>query len=135
MVSEKRTWGIIWNVFKRLFLLFAIFAFALFLQDPFYYFLIHTLHYKEPSFFFINLYFLGLGWTLSWTFWSGVVFGAFGKKIDYVFILIVFLLSILDFVYTENITPSIYLGLVGVAVLGNVLGYMLKVGRQNWFGR
>lgn len=131
MASGKR----VGKVTLRILLLFPIFFLALILQDPFYYFLINILGYQEPPFFFINLYFFGLGWTLSWTFWSGLVYGAIGKRMDLYFITAIFCLSLVVLYLTDNVTTTTYLGLAAVAALGGVLGYTLKVGRQNWFGR
>lgn len=90
---------------------------------------------KPPGFFGFTLADWELAQVLAMIFWSSLIYGTLGKKIDYIFIAIISLFSILDFFYTDNVTPIMYLGLIGVAVLGNTLGYMLKVGRRNWFGK
>ena len=135
MVSGKRT-TLVLGVFVRILLLIIALGLGGFTSFPFHAFILDTLNFKNPSDFFgASWADWGLAWTLTSLFWSGIVFGALGKKIDYIFIAIIFLFSLLIFFYTKNVTLAIYLGLVGVAVLGNVLGYMLKVGRQTWFGR
>ena len=136
MVQGTRVGLIIWAIVWRFLVFVSIVIISLFLQDPFYSFLINTLHYQEPAGFFgFSPYFFGLGWVLSWMFWSTIVYGTIGSKFDYLFVLFVFAFSLLNFFFTENVNTTTYLGLVGVALLGNALGYMLKVGKERWLGR
>ena len=124
------------NILLRIFLLFVVIALGAFTALPTHTFVIDSLRFENPSDFFGSSWAdWSLAWILASLFWGGIVFGVSGKKIDYFFTLLLSVIGFLGFVYTKNVMPLMYLGLVGVAVLGNVLGYMLKVGRQNWFGR
>jgi hypothetical protein len=65
-------------------------------------------------------------------FWGGILFGSLGKKVDYFFILIFIVLGLWDFWTTSTVTTAMYLGLIGAAVVGNVIGFVLKVLRQKF---
>lgn len=125
---------ILWSIVWRILLLIPIAVGSLFLQDPFYSFLINTLHYQEPpGFFGFNPYFLGPGWVLSWTFWSGITYQIIGRKIDIYFIVGIFIFSIWNLYITQNVTSNIHIALIGVALLGNIIGFGLKLLRQRFF--
>lgn len=128
MVQKSRTIMFFWSIVWRIFLLILIAIGSLFVQDPFYSFLINTLQYQEPpGFFGFNPYFLGLGWVLSWTFWSSVIYQTIGRKTDLYFILAIFIFSVWNIYATQNVTPMIYFGLIGVALAGNAIGFALKL--------
>jgi hypothetical protein len=93
--------------------------------------LIETLKYQTPSGFF--------GFTLTESIlslfmvsmlWISIILGTIGKKIDYVFILSLFILSSLEYFSAENMTMLVYLGLVVATILGNVIGFGLKILRK-----
>lgn len=134
MVSGKQIGAIIRGILLRVLLLVPIAIVSFFLQEPFYTFLIETLQYQEPpAFFGYNLYFFGLGWVLSWTFWSGIMYGTMSKKLDYFFIALIFCFSVWNLYISENVTPLVYGGLIGVAAVGLAIGYGLKLLRQRIF--
>lgn len=133
MVSGKRIGIILLTVTTRIFLFVAVLVMSLYLSPPFEDLNRIVFDYRKPSGFFgftLSEAFLAL--TLSLTLWSGIIFGAIGRKIDYVFIGLVFVLAFWEYSSAENVTPQMYLGLIGVAVLGNFLGYLLKLARQRW---
>ena len=137
MVQDSRT-SVAWGIGLRLILLVLVFVLGIFSEIPVTTFLTQTLQYHEPVGFFDSLNGLETGFLsvfLSWIFWMGILFGGIGKKGDYIFIGISVILLALLFSQEAGSTPQMYLGLIGVAVLGNALGYCLKVGRQNWFGK
>ena len=57
------------------------------------------------------------------------------KKIDYAFIIIIFIFALWDYSYPPAVSFLMYIGLIGVALLGNALGYLLKLARLRWVGR
>ena len=124
---------IITEVAFRFFLLILVFTVALFTSDPAHQFLTKYLQYQLPSGFFgLTLADWTLAWTLTSLFWGGVVFGALGKKVDFVFFFLIVLFALWEYTGTENVTSQMYLGLVVVAVVGNAIGYLLKLGRERW---
>jgi hypothetical protein len=126
------------GVIVRVFLLAGILIFGFLLSNPFYFFLVKTLGYHESCGGFFELCGFeteALSLVISYIFWVTFVFGILGKKMDYIFSTILFLLAFLLFTQEKNITPQMYIGLIGVALLGNALGYILKIGRENWFGK
>jgi len=74
-----------------------------------------------------------IAWFISSTLWAGIIFGTIGKKMDCIFIIGFFVLCSLDFLYTQNMTWLVYSGLVGAAVVGNAIGFILKLARQRFF--
>ena len=95
-----------------------------------------TLKYQLPSGFFG---FTFADWSISWfistSFLAGAIFGTLGKRIDYIFVITLFVLASLDFFYTENMTPLVYSGLVGATLIGNVIGFILKLLRAKYFAK
>jgi len=90
--------------------------------------------YQAPSGFFgFALTEELLAWFLSSIFWSGLIYQTFGKKIDQIFIITIFVIVSWEYFSADNMTWQIYFGLIGVALLGNFLGYLLKLGRERWF--
>lgn len=78
-------------------------------------------------------YALLLAWALSVVFWSSVIFSFLGKATDYVFVAMFLLFGVYVYINTEDVTPLMYLALLGVAVVGNLIGYALKVARMHFF--
>ncbi len=124
------------TILSRILLLLLALTVSFFAAVPFEYFNDTILGFQKPVGFFGFTIADGiLAWTLSFMFWSGVVFGTFGKRIDYTFIALVALFAFWIYSSTENVTSAMYLGLFGVALLGNAIGYMLKLARLRWVGR
>ncbi len=75
---------------------------------------------------------IGYATILGWVFWGSVIFGALGKIVDYVLFTLIFCLALWLYIST-NSTPM-YVGLIGVAATGNIIGYVLKLklGWQKW---
>jgi hypothetical protein len=93
-----------------------------------------VLNYEvPPGFFGFTLADWDIAWNLSSSLILGIIFGTLGKRIDYIFIIGMFLLFLLDFFFTENITLIMYLNLVGFTVGGNAIGFILKLLRQRFF--
>ncbi len=118
---------------RILLLLAAVICGAFFFQITIHEFVVDTLKYQLPSGFFG---FTFADWDISWfiasSFLAGIFFGTLGKKMDYVFIITFFGLSSLDFLYTENMTALIYSALVAATVIGNVIGFGLKLLKQKY---
>jgi hypothetical protein len=107
---------------------------SFFVASPFWYINDSLFNYQRPSGFFgFSLTDAFLAWTLSLTFLNAIMFGAIGKKVDYVFIILVTILAFLEYWSADNVTPQMYLGLVGIALVGNAIGYALKLARLKWF--
>lgn len=136
MVQKSLATSIILETVLRVLLLIICIAIGIyFFPVTIHNFVVNTLGYQKPAGFFG---FTFADWEVSWlissSLFSGIIFGALGKKIDYIFIVILFFLSSLDFLFTENITFVVYLGLSGSAILGNVIGYGLKLARKKFWG-
>lgn len=69
---------------------------------------------------------------LALVFWSGIILGASGKKSDYILIVLIILYALWGYSGTTNVTSQMYLGLIGAAILGNAIGYGLKLARLKW---
>jgi hypothetical protein len=93
-------------------------------------FVIDTLGYQSPpGFFGFNLQAWPIVWLMSSMFWVGVIFGTLGKVTDYILIGIFFIFT--SFVLlADNITLYVYSGLIGTAILGNLIGFALKLLRK-----
>lgn len=123
------------KIIFRIFLLIIVVGISLFFfPSTVHEFVTEVLEYQRPT------GVLGLSrsdWIIAWimsaSFWVGIVFGALGKKIDYIFILSFFLLMSLNHFYTANMTWLVYSGFVGATVIGVLLGFGLKLLRQKFF--
>ncbi len=95
----------------------------------------HLFHYKTPIGFFDmaswadSILALCLGLNLL----GGIILGVIGKKTDYVIISGIFLFGLWNYTGTGNVTLDMYLGLIGTLVLGNVIGFGLKLARRKFF--
>lgn len=120
------------QIFFRIILLliaigFGVFFFPFTTHD----FVVNILGYqKPPGFFGFTWADWEITWVLTSVFWSGVIFCFFGKKIDYFFLAFVVLFAIADYSYPPAVSPQMYLGLIGVALVGCAIGYGLKLLRQ-----
>ena len=137
MVQGAQIVGVVQAILIRILLLALVFTAVYFTTDIFHNFNENTFHYINPPGFFsmasLAEWFLALD--LALVFWTGVMFGAVGKKTDYILIATIFLYALWGYSGAANVTQQMYLGLIGVALLGNALGYMLKVGKERWLGR
>ena len=135
MVQRSRTTSIILGIFLRIFLFvvavfLGIYLFPITIHD----FVTNTLGYIRPSVFFgFTWADWDVGWMMALSLWIGVIFGTLGKRGDYIFIALFFFLASLDYFYTDNMTLLVYSGLVGATLLGNAIGFGLKLLRQKYF--
>lgn len=125
------------EVILRIILIVVAFGIgAFFFSNTIHGFVLDTLKYQIPNGFFgFTFADWDVAWFISSSFWIGIIFGTIGKKIDYYVVFLFFILFSFDFFYTENMTSLVYSGLVGATILGNLIGYMLKIGRQNYFAK
>lgn len=130
MVQRTRVVNLTFGIFGRLLLLVVAFGVGLvFFQVQIHQFVVETLGYQNPPGFFDMASWAewDISWNIATSFWIGIIFGTLGKKIDYIFIIALFLLFSLDSLYTGNMTWLVYSGLVGATILGNVIGLGLKL--------
>jgi len=134
MVQGTQIVKVIKEILIRVSLLIAVLIAAYFTTDFFHDFNENFFHYINPPGFFsmasLAEWFLALD--LALVFWSGIFFGIMGKNFDYILIGLTILLAFWGYSGTENVTQQMYLGLIGVAVLGSFLGYCLKLARERW---
>ena len=134
MVSGTRA-KLMYGLLRTSFILATI-VLAAYTTSPFFELNQNVFHYQNPSGFFIASWAEGvLAWVLALIFWSGILFGALGRRIDYILVALFIIFGLWNYFYTDNVTPQMYLGLFGVALLGNAIGYMLKLARLKWFER
>lgn len=69
---------------------------------------------------------------LTLPFWSGIIFGALGRKVDYIIIGLFLALGIWEYTGTETTTAQMYLGLAAATVIGNLVGFTFKLLRQKF---
>ncbi|HVV38890.1 MAG TPA: hypothetical protein VHD31_01015 [Candidatus Paceibacterota bacterium] len=117
----------------RMFWLIFVLVIGFILVDGFIPFVTQYLGYSESSTFFgafqgFATDFLAL--VFSYALWVSVIFGALGKKADYI---IITLYAFLGFFLLYNLSLKIYLGFIGVTILGNLIGFCLKLWRQRFF--
>lgn len=86
-------------------------------------------YYRPSGFFGFTLEHLFAPWIFASIFWVSTLLGSLGKKVDYLTIGVITLLALLSF---YGFSLEIYVGLLGIAALGNALGYALKLARQRW---
>ena len=97
------------------------------------YFMENILGYQRSSGFFgFSIEHLVLSFIMALILWVSTFFGALGTKVDY-WVIGGFL--ILAFIIFQGSSINMYLGLIGVALLGNFLGYLLKLARERWFDK
>lgn len=118
-------------VTSRLLLLVIVVILSAYTSETAHQLITETFGYQNPSGFFVPSWADSiLAWTLTMLFLGAIFFGALGRRIDYIFIGIIILFTIWSFVGTDNVTNQMYLGLIGVAVVGNAIGYALKLARH-----
>lgn len=119
------------KIFLRALLLIVIMVVGfLFVPNQIHSFVVNTLGYRNPpGFFGFTFNDWGIASGFFMIFLVGIVFGTLGKKIDYIFIALVFVLMSLNNYFTENMTWTVYFGFVGAAILGNLIGYLFKQAR------
>jgi hypothetical protein len=121
------------QVLGRIGLLLGVVLVSMLTSSPAHNLLINTFHYQyPPGFFGFSLNDWELALTMTMPVWGGIVFAGIGKKIDYIFILLIFTLSFIKFAGSSNVTLDMYGALVGAALIGIFLGYVLKVARLHW---
>lgn len=120
------------TTFWRLtFIIIAIVISIFFFPITFQSLLTETLGYQTPSGFFGFTFTESiLSLVMVSMLWISIILGSIGKKIDYIIIFILFILSSLEYFSAENMTPLVYSGLVVATILGNVIGFGLKILRK-----
>ena len=92
------------------------------------------LGYQAPSGFFwgtsLSDDFVSIVFTLS--FWSGIIFGTLGKWWDYLLISLFVALAVWEFTGLATITVPMLIGLAISIILGNAIGFALKLLRQKF---
>ena len=120
-------------ILRSLFLLAALFA-AAYAPSINSYFLEYSLDYQRSGGFFgFSIENVIIELIFSFILWASILFGAIGKKIDYLLIVSFIILAVIAFYNSSaSLNIKMYLGLIGVALLGNAIGYMLKLARLRW---
>jgi hypothetical protein len=137
MVQKSRALNIALAVLLRILLIvvasiIGLFFFPITIHD----FVINTLGYIVPSGFFgFTFADWDVAWIISSALWVGILLGTLGKRIDYAFILLFFITSSFEYLYTENMTLLVYSGLVGATIIGNIIGFGLKLLRQKYWAK
>lgn len=125
-------------VLLRVFLFVVILVVGFYGSLPFYDFLTNDLGYKETCSGFCAFEGFGIGilaLILSYSFWVGIVFGALGKKADYIFIGSVFLLILYLFAQETEKKWELLISFIILAVISNAIGFVLKILRQKFLVR
>jgi hypothetical protein len=128
---QRSTVKILGTIVGRMSLLIIVLTIGYFTAQPFQQLNEELFNFINPPTFFMASWADGvLAWCLSSVLWGAIIFGTLGRKIDYIFLGVVFLFALWNYVYTQNVTPQMYLGLIGVAAIGIFLGFCLKLLRQ-----
>ncbi len=109
----------------RILLLIPIAVISNALQDPFHD-LLGRIGYFDEGFIGFSVWWLGISWALSWTFWGALIYTSLGRKYDYVFSCFLLLLAIWDLNGSRNIFQEVWISLFGVFAMGTFLGYFLR---------
>ena len=126
---------IAWQIISRVCLLVATFILSLWGATPFEIFLKTFINFQETNGFFGFTFSSAiLGFFLSWVFLSGLILFILGKKLDYFFFGTILLFTVFIFIRTPNVTLSIYFSLILTTLAGIIIGYILKLARQKFFG-
>src|SRR3989344_7670928 len=126
MVQRSRTLKIILGMGARIVLLLAVFFIGLFTSTPAYNFIEGTGYKPSDGFFGSSWGNWELAWVLASVFWGGIIFGTLGKRVDYIFFGLLFLFAVWEYSYPPIVSMQVYLGLVGVAVISFIIGFILK---------
>lgn len=133
MVQKSSSVSIILQILLRVILFIIVLGLSLFTPFQVHDLIVNNLGYVKPSGFFgFTLADWEIAHILFATFLVGITFGTLGKKIDYAMILILFCLASFDYYSVENMTSRVYSGLLGAALLGNLIGFLLKLARQKF---
>jgi hypothetical protein len=131
MVQKSRAPVIGKQIILRVILFLAVLVVGFYNGQPFVIFLTENLHFKEPVSQFFGAFEGFQTWmaalTLSYTLWLGIVFGSLGKRADYAVIGIFFIFALYLF-YGQS--SQMYFGLIQVALVGNAIGFGLKLLRK-----
>ena len=115
------------DILVRILLLAALVVVSAYLSDPAHNLLVNELGYQNPAGFFMPSWADSiLAWNLTFVLLSLITFVSLGKKLDYGILFLVLLLTLWIFTGTDNVTPPVYLVLIGVGVVGSAIGYGLK---------
>lgn len=133
MTQRSETEKIIWGVIFRILAIAPILFIAAYTALPFQEWNENLGFHQSAGFWGFNLSDVILGWSLSYVFWIGLVFGTIGRKTDYIFCTLSFLFVLWVYLGTQYVIPSMYIALIAFAIIGNALGYLLKQLRIYFF--
>lgn len=117
----------------RTFLLLFVFISTWYSSDFFLYILVKYLGYINPNDYFSFLLDALVSVSIGSVFLGSIVFGSLGKKFDYFLISLIFIAASIAFFYSEKSTSSMFVGLAIAALLGNTIGFGLKLLRKKYF--
>lgn len=132
MVQKQRISLIVWYIFLRIFLFVGVVLISVYTSE-YSLGLLDKLGYQTPNVIWGgNLVDASIELGFVMAFWSGIILGILGRKIDYILIILFLLFGFWDFYTTETVTTNMYIGLISAAILGNAIGFGLKLLRQKF---
>jgi hypothetical protein len=133
MASKHPVAVIVWKISLRFIFLIAVFTFAFYCSDVSFEILKKYLGYiTPPGFFGFTLADFFVSLELGSVFISGIMFGALGQIIDYPVTLLFLIWGLWDYHGIPTVTTNMYLGLLGAIIIGNLIGFALKLFRQRF---
>jgi hypothetical protein len=133
MVQNSRAWLIVWKIFLRIVVLILVAFIANFESPLALEILKNNLGYITPEGFFgFNLTDDFVSFELALVFVSGVFLGLLGKVADYILIIFFILFAAYDYFSVTSLTNLMTFGFVGAVLLGNAIGFGLKLLRQKF---
>ncbi len=133
MATKSRTTLIVGGILLRIILLCIVSVLAYYSIPFFLNILEKYLGYTTPSGFFgftLSDGFVSLD--LGLLFWGSLIFGALGKKTDYLLTILLLASALWEYIGLETITKNMYLGLVATLLIGSAIGFALKLARQKF---
>ena len=133
MVQKHSALIIFWRILLRIIFLIVVFLIAGYESQFAFSVLQDYLGYQTPDIFWGGgLVDSFISFELSFIFLSGILFGALGRKIDYLLNAIFIIYGLWDYNGTSTVTYGMFWGLVGAAIIGNIIGFVLKLLRQKF---
>ena len=90
------------------------------------------LGYQTPEVFFSFVTDLVVIFGFGLIFWGSIMFGALGRRWDYLIIIVLTGWGFYSYTFIEEGTARMFLGLIGAAIIGNAIGFALKLLRQRF---
>jgi len=133
MVQKSPTVITLLSILYRIFLFIAVIVIAFYTSPFFLDILEKYLGYITPSGFLgFTLADWGVSIELATVFWAGTIFGTLGRKWDYLLIAFFFVFALVDYIGSESATVPMYIGLIATLLIGNAIGFVLKLARQKF---